>query len=306
MFNIYSKYEKIITCIADNASERLGDVFLDWRKDENLSSVGLLDICERLIGPPKNAKLRDIAKAALLMADEKSDNAYHSHHHNREVAALTLAMLVRHRMNLLEPEIDNDMAWLTLAGAGIHDYKNDGMGNKINGNVYPMRTEKHSLKCAKPALDKAGLSWADWHTLCMIVLPTDITPTKEPSPSTQLKQIYDVCSGARCMPSHVDPMFVSMLCDPVLATCAQIVSDADLGISAALNYRVTQENCEKIAIETKGAIPWGPASLKYFLGNVCKDFPGSHAGKSLLQRGFNRIKCQNERDQHIGISFCVR
>jgi len=306
MFNNYSKYEEIISCVAPDSAERLGEVFLDWRKQEGLSSVGLLDVCERLIGPPKNEKLRDIVRAALLLADEKNDNAYHNHHHNREVVALTLALLVRHKMNMLEPEISNDMAWLALAGAAIHDYKNDGVSNKVNGIVQPMRTERHSLRCAAPTFLQAGISWKDWHTICMVVLPTDITPTDRPSPSMQLKQVYNACNSKRGGVYHVDPMFVSVLCDPVLATCAQIVSDADLGISAGLNYQISMENCEKLCIETKGAIPWRPSAFKHFLTDICAGFPGSHAGKSLLASGFNHIKCQNERDMHLGISFCVR
>lgn len=305
MCNNYSKFENIINCVAEDSGARLGDLFLDWRKDKDLSSVGLIDICERLIGPPKNKKLRNVARAALLLADEKNGNAYHSHHHNREVATLTLAMLIRHKMNMLEPEIDNDMAWLTLAGAAIHDYKHDGTSNRVNGIVEPMRLEKNALKCAAPTLFEAGVGWKNWHTICMVVLPTDITPTDKPSPCMQLKQVYNACNGERADVYRVDPMFVSVLCDPVLATCAQIVSDADLGISAGLNYEIAQDNCEKLCIETKGTIPWRPSAFKHYLTNICAGFPGSHAGKSLLSSGFKDIIRQNERDQHLGISFAI-
>jgi len=307
MKNHYVDYEQALTCSPDQFGARMGDIFMGWRKEENISAASLVDICARYFGEPKDPVIRKVAAAALQMADERTVNAYHDHHHNREVAALTLAMLIRHKMNMIEPEISADMAWLTLSGAAIHDYKHDGTGNRVNGVTSPMRLERLALQSSAPALREAGISWKDWHTICMVVLPTDITPTADrPSPCMQLKQVYNACNGKRADVCRVDPMFVSVLCDPVLATCAQIVSDADLGISAGLDYRLAMQNCENLCIETKGAIPWRPAAFKYYLTEICKDFPGSDAGKTLLAPGFNRIKCLNERDQHLGISFGIR
>lgn len=126
MKNHYVDYEQILMGPADQFGGKLGDIFMGWRNEENVSCAGLADICARSIGEPKNPAVRRVAEAALKLADEKNNNPYHDHHHNREVAALTLAMLIRHKITMLEPEIDRDMAWLTLAGAAIHDYKHDG------------------------------------------------------------------------------------------------------------------------------------------------------------------------------------
>ncbi len=299
MVNFYLYEQAVKEGLSDNPNSfgsLMSQAFRAWRRNRGFDRTELQDLARTWMNFPENSRLDEVLKVALQLADEKSGNDYHNQHHNHEVISLTLALLRVHNNELKnEPPISTDMAMLTLIAAAIHDYGHDGEGNKIGGVVHPMRLEKNSLDTAKPHLLAAGLTELEWLKLSMMVLPTDTTPANGPSPAAQLTKIFRYNSGTQSELHDINPVFLSLVYDRELALCAQILGDADVGISAGLDYEIAMENTKNLFHETRGAISYTPEALSGFLTYVCKDFPASPAGQHCLAKNFETIKIKAKR-----------
>lgn len=83
-----SDYEKTLTTAhIDIFGFRMAQAFMQWRNDPDFTCKNFTAICTRQLGLPKNSNLIKAAEMAFGLADEKNDNGYHNHHHNREVIA---------------------------------------------------------------------------------------------------------------------------------------------------------------------------------------------------------------------------
>lgn len=292
----YSVFNDIFKSDPAEFGPRLSALFRDLRVSDDFPCTAFTALAENYFGQPETKGIKDAVFTALELADEQNLNGYHNHHHNREVVAVTIALLLKHQMSNLQPRLSNDLIWLTIAASAIHDYKHDGTSNKVNGIVHPMRLEQHALSQAKSRLIDAGISEQNWAQLEAMILPTDITPTDKPSPSAQLKEIFSYHSGNTSKPDYIDSHLQSLLENDELALCAAILGDADLSISAGLDPIMANQNSICVEVESNGAILATPQSYKGFLDFVCKGFPASPAGQVLLLPGLTQIRISNNND----------
>lgn len=279
---------------ADNseaAGHKLAAAFNTWR-DNPPSTVSIMLVAAEKFGLDADSPNFKAALMTGLAAEVRHDNAYHSTSHFREVTAV-LTRLIGINNELASTGtpgtalLDSDDISKCLAAAASHDLMHDGKGNAPGGKHEPYRLENKAIAAAEPFLKLAGVSAPDIEDFRTIIRVTDISANnspdipadqKIPSPHRQLRAIYaETYEGGQ--PAKLQPELEGLRRDPKLLIAASMMSDADLGPSAATDYAFSRKMTSLVAAETPG-MPDSDNTLVGFVKFVVDNRFTSQAGTS--------------------------
>lgn len=258
----------------------IAEAFTRTRFDEdNATSLNFIALATRILPPPEEMKLISVAALAANLAMRPQDFHYHNPHHSREVLALTIAQLAHHVASGKQPTLTGDTIWQTIAAAVDHDNGYTGGGNRVMGAHVPMHLEEQAAQTLRWAAryEPFLADVPDYHfdRIAAIIMPTDITGPHAESPGARLSATFNDPAFQPLYPH--EKLFAQ---DPALLECARILSDADLGGSAGLDYRFALARTDEVMAEI-GAKS-GNGAFLYFMQNVAGDFPHSQAGRNLF------------------------
>jgi len=264
-------------------AEALAEFFLACRNEPRPPALGeLVLVAFAEIDPDLTLDLTPLMTACAA-AEAPTQNAYHSHHHNREVA-LTTALLTLHHMR------DGNDAGFTpraarnlVMAAAVHDLGHNGIGNTVDGVHKPLYLERQSLKLAAKLWQGQDVTKEDMRFITGCITPTDVSKKAGgKSPRDHFRDAFNNVAGAPCI--YKNKMW---------REAAAMLSDADLAISGALSPEMFAENARVLSDETGGKVPASPGSAKFFFEQVAPGFPLSSAANDVLGESYKRVKLAN-------------
>ncbi len=252
--------------------------------ENNLTPTALVPLALTRLPLPQTPALVGLTALAAQLAERPLPGAYHNPHHAREVMALTLAQLSAHVHSGAEPRLSGDDIWLTLATSAAHDLSHNGIGNRgIYGEHVPMLLEHISLETLRHASkyhdSLKNLSPEVWDRINSMLMPTDVSKAApgEESPADHLAHMFQhKANGDDTVYQHERLLEE----DPALLLCAGIISDADLGASAGLDFDFALARTAEVMQEI-GGTP-GVKAYHGFMNFVATDFPISPPGRALF------------------------
>lgn len=255
------------------AGHKLARAFTDWRKDPP-SATALVIVAARHLGiPADNAALQGSLMAALA-ADVALDNPYHNNSHFREVTAMMARLcdanntLAKRGVSGAEHLSADNLAKALMAALG-HDLLHDGKGNAPQGPEHheQYRLENRSIAALEPLMALAGMPPSDKEDLRVMIRVTDVTAKQgETSPHKLLRQAFKAGFEGGAAPALPQEL-AALQDDRTLLVMAALMSDADLGPSAATNYIFGFNQTRLISRENPQISP-SDQSLKGFLSFV--------------------------------------
>jgi hypothetical protein len=228
--------------------------------------------------------------------------AFHSHHHTREVVCMAGILALLHNKQNPFKDPKTRLAEIMIA-ACIHDFAHDGLGNKRGSGHTPMRLEKQALAKAEPYLKAAGINNHAWTRISAMVLATDISKGDhaDQSPAEWLrlafrKNAFHKSSDGKNCPPELKIFFT----DHELAIQGALLEDADLGTSAGMPYDFARRMTALIAEETKILSPT-PETLIGFIDHICGGAYTTDAARTLFGENIKdlRQKAREENEDTI-------
>ena len=243
------------------AGHKLATAFDKWREDAP-STVAFMLVAAEKFGLDAESPNFKAALMTGLAAEVKHDNAYHSTSHFREVTAVMTRLIgINNELAVSGTTkgtalLDSDDISKCLAAAAAHDLMHDGKGNTVDGKHEAYRLENKAIGAAEPFLKLAGVSEKDTEDFRTIIRVTDISANsalppeqRAPSPHKQLRNLYaEIYEGGK--PATLSPELASLRADPKLLVSASMMSDADLGPSAATDYAFSRKMTSLVVAET--------------------------------------------------------
>lgn len=302
---------------ADNseaAGHKLAAAFDTWRENAP-STVAFMLVAAEKFGLDAGSPNFKAALMTGLAAEVKHDNAYHSTSHFREVTAVMTRLIgINNELAVSGTAkgavlLDSDDISKCLAAAAAHDLMHDGKGNSIDGKHVPYRLENKAIAAAEPFLKLAGMSEKDTEDFRVIIRVTDISANNDvrppfqrtPSPHKQLRNLYaEKYEGGK--DAGLSPELQGLRHDAKLLIAASMMSDADLGPSAATDYAFSRKMTSLVAAETP-SLSDSDGTLVGFMKFVVENrFTSAAAsagnGKSLAGI-FNEASARVEREKAL-------
>src|ERR1035437_10171652 len=201
--------------------EDYGNVLENLRNHKGSLSLVAGLVMEELGFPKESKEYKAAKESSDIVEKEKSEAAYHSPDHTRDVA-LSVMRFARLETPPLEKK---EMGILFLAGLG-HDAKHPGGSNKFKEEF-----EKQSTTTIEAATKK--LEEEDKRLIDKLILSTDF---KENVPTTR-KNYIEAMNAFEKRGSKVDKEL----------QMKALLSDADLASSVAVSKKLTVRNSERLA-----------------------------------------------------------
>jgi hypothetical protein len=229
-----------------------------------------------------------------IAADVRINNAYHDNSHFREVTAV-MTRLLNANDELAEKgvtgaqKLNADDIAKCLAAAAAHDLMHDGLGNTVDGQHEPYRLENKSIGAAEPLLKLAGMAPADMEDMRVMIRVTDISG--KPSPHSLLRQAV---SGQDVT---LPPELAALKDNPKLAVMASLMSDADLGPSAATDYKFSRKMTGLVSKETpvlKDSDATLVGFMQFVVGSHFTSAAGTRTAGNSLKGIFNEASRRKE------------
>ena len=291
------------------AGQKIAEAFDKWRENPP-STVALMIVAAEKFGIDMDSPNFKGALMTGLASQVRHDNAYHDTSHFREVTAVMVRLVGANNelaatgtkgTELLD---GNDIA-KCLACAASHDLLHDGKGNTVGGVHEQYRLENKAIGAAEPFMKLAGVSEKDMEDIRVMIRITDISADNSkkpeeriPSPHRQLRAAYaEAYEGGK--PAVVQPELEALRKDPKLLVVAAMMSDADLGPSAATDYAFSRKMTGLVAKETP-ALSDSDITLKGFMQFVVDNRFTSQAGtdangaslKGIFNEASKRVEAQ--------------
>jgi len=277
---------------------RLVDQFIAWRKQSDDVCRPLPRILTRLASEIDGVAANPLympAMMACVLGSLPMGLPFHNHHHIREVVCLVITLT--HAEHARRPFTDYPSRLLeNVIAACIHDFAHDGRGNLRMGKHTPMRLEQQSLDHAEAYLKAAGLSASAWARIVPIVLCTDVSKINEPdemSPADWVRKAYR--RGAGTIPDGCPLVIAPIFTDRELAAQAMLMEEADIGISAGLDYSYARRMTALIADET-GVLSPSPETLIGFIDHICHQEFVTDAGTDLFSANLMQIRAKAKQE----------
>lgn len=256
--------------------------------------ANLLIECADTAGMGETHPLMPLLLMAAALGGVPSVLPFHSHHHIREVTALSCALSrAAHKIHpFANPHRDMCEIWIA---ACIHDFAHDGQGNRRHGKYTPMRLERRALDKAEPYLKTAGLPQESWDRIRVMVLATDvskISPLEGMSPSEWLRRAIAGEQPDKTCPPELLPLFA----DLNLRAQAALLEDADLCTSAGMPYEFARRMTMLIAQETE-VLSASPETLIGFLEHICHGEYITDAARAIFGDNIKALRLQAEKEK---------
>ena len=305
-----SRLDKLNACRWGDDSqewgERLASLFLSWRKDPYPPSVAhtMEWACRFFDIDPEDYPWITVPMAASVLADLPHDNPYHNPHHFREVIIL-LSLLIDTHMALDQEavKLTKDDIMMMLTAAAIHDFSHDGHGNIIDETHFPSRMEKKSFAQAKDFLALAGASHEQRDKIESMLICTDVSRAPSGrSPSGFCRDIYMAHENGTISVVRAPAELKPLIKDRALSLMAMLLCEADVGLSAGLDYEFAREMTRLVALESR-VLSASPTTLKGFMDMICHGGFTTNAGNALMGENFKTIMQCVQQDQDNNVLY---
>ncbi len=281
--------------------------FQDWRDHPqhapSLVSIlsGALDFFEIDSHHP----LVPMALTACMLGDIDHHNPYHNNPHFREVLCMVVKLCAVHdgvkHSPLLNLSQDNILTLLTAAA--IHDLGHDGKTNTINGQYTQSRLERQSIALFKPFATALNIPDKISQQIDLLVLSTDTS--RGPNAQSRAgicRDIYMAHSHDNISVVNAPNDFNPLLQSPVLSLMSMMLCEADVAMSAGLNYEFSKIMTELVAQESKSIEPTAK-TLHGFMELICHGGFLTSAAQTLMGDNFQSILQEAKLDKQDGVSY---
>ncbi len=272
------------TCCPECRTERAIDMFRGWHnKTSHISLLAIVSFAIEMLNIKPDSNLQTALLMSAMLGEIHNKPAYHSNMHFREVTFQALRIIKTHNdIYKGTPKIlsDEDMSLLIIA-ASIHDLGHTGQGNVEDGVHITAKMELHSYTLAEPYLKKCGLDSAQLQKIKTMIIATDSSPVgSEDAPVNQMKCAYKYHNqeGEKLCKPILSEGLLMLEKDANLTLISLFLHEADISISAGLNYDVT---CYETTLlwEEMGRSNPCPSDVINFLDKICHGRFLSKAGK---------------------------
>lgn len=279
--------------------------FLDWSALEaGLASLhepqGLWGQSEQALdtlAPRTPPAMRQALKVAAVLGSVPNDLPYHNNRHYRNVMQQLLRLIRAHNQAPEAPfrALDEMQIVTLLIAVCIHDLGHDGAPDPARA----AHLEQQSVDLAAPFLRAFEISYEMLRDLEVIILCTHVAdPPIGLSNASYLKAAILYHKGQGPLPV-LPPVLAPLVERADLAMMALLMHEADIAVSAGIDYAHTQQETILLARES-GQKHVRPSQILAFLDRLCDGPWRSAASRALYDQNRAIIRTAVQADIRAG------
>jgi len=278
----------------ESQTQKTVSMFRCWHiQSSSISLLSIVSFAIDILSLELDKSLATALFSASILGEVCNGFAYHNNMHLRKVTFQALRLILTHEEIYQNTSrvLEHENIALLLIAACLHDLGHTGKSNLENGVHVVAKMELYSYMLCEPYLKACGLDRDQILKIRTMFVATDVSPIgSESSPMNQMKRIYKYHQQQKDKPYKpvLGEGLLMLEDDATLSLMALLLHEADISISAGLDYDVT---CYETILfwNEMGRTDPRPSDIMHFLDQVCHRGFLSEAGKRRFDANIARI-----------------